>query len=517
MADKSREYWINRSLRNEERSNYEAVDILQRAKKHYEKAAKAIDDQIAAFYGRYASEQGLSYAEAVKKLNSKEARQWRKSLEAYVDEINSLPDGDMKDRLKAELDARAYASRITRLDALKSQIDMEIDRLMYNTENDLANGLTGIYSHEYYRKMFDIQQRAGRMFDFAHLDAEMVEAVLRYPWSGADFSSRLWENKRSLLFRLRETLTQSLIQGQSVTMTSKALAEKLGSSYSAAENLIRTESSRIHNDADKGAYQAAGISEYEFMATLSERTCKICGDLDGKTFPVEEAQTGVNFPPMHPRCRCTTVEHDPDEWKDWEAVGQPMPKRMTYEEWYAEQVEKKDPGSVELARKKEYNFSTDIRQLEKYSERLGDEAPKSLAAFQRLKYERPDEWAETKGFYAYKGRVPEASRNDYLAREAVKAVGVNGFVRVPPQPVNAKELHFKDKHGENHGCTEADAIHYIENARCSVTRKRWDGSHTNYYDFEGAAYIDDESGAINTAFSNKDFDDKTKAILEVFK
>lgn len=96
-------------------------------------------------------------------------------------------------------------------------------------------------------------------------------------------------------------------------------------------------------------------------------------------------------------------------------------------------------------------------------------------------------------------------------------MGVKGFVRVPPQPVNAKGLHFKDKHGENHGCKVEDAVHYIENASCSVTRKRWDGSHTNYYSFEGAAYMDDESGAINTAFSKKDFDDKTKAILEVFK
>lgn len=68
--------------------------------------------------------------------------------------------------------------------------------------------------------------------------------------------------------------------------------------------------------------------------------------MDGKVFDIGDAQTGVNYPPMHPNCRSTTVEYDPDEWKDWEAIGQPMPERMTYSQWAAEQgIE--TPGSIE--------------------------------------------------------------------------------------------------------------------------------------------------------------------------
>lgn len=198
-------------------------------------------------------------------------------------------------------------------------------------------------------------------------------------------------------------------------------------------------------------------------------------------------------------------------------MGKPMPKRMTYEGWYAQQVEKKGVGSVEIAHKKEYNFNTDMRQLERYSERLGDEAPKSLTEFQTLKCERPDKWAEIKGFYTYKGHAPEATKEEYRTREAVKSTGVTDFVRVPPQPIKTDGLQFEDQHGENHGCTLENAISYIENAKCSIRCKRWDGFHTNYYSFAGATYMDDRNGVINTAFSNKDFDAKTKAILEVFK
>ena len=207
----SNDYWAKRAAKLEERAAKQGDAVAKRALRHYKRAAKEISNNIEAFYGRYAAEQGFSYAEAVKRLSSTEAKAWAKTLGEYVDEINALPDGNLKTRLIAELDARAYSSRITRLDALKAQVDMEIDRLMVGLENEMQEGFGDLYTDSYYRKMFDIQQHAERMFDFAHLNRELVEKALTYPWSGADFSSRLWENKRALLFNLREIMTQGAV------------------------------------------------------------------------------------------------------------------------------------------------------------------------------------------------------------------------------------------------------------------------------------------------------------------
>ena len=120
---------------------------------------------------------------------------------------------------------------------------------------------------------------------------------------------------------------------------SKSLADAMGKSYHQAETLIRTETNHFHAEADTRAYDAAGVEEYEFVATLDSRTSEICAGLDGKHFPIKEAKTGVNYPPMHPRCRSTTVEYDPEDAADWAASGQPMPDNMTYEEWTEEQDE----------------------------------------------------------------------------------------------------------------------------------------------------------------------------------
>lgn len=78
-------------------------------------------------------------------------------------------------------------------------------------------------------------------------------------------------------------------------------------------------------------YQKAADKLKKSMATMDARTCEVCGALDGKHFPIKDATPGVNFPPMHPNDRCTTVEYDPDDAADWAASGEKMPESMTYQ------------------------------------------------------------------------------------------------------------------------------------------------------------------------------------------
>lgn len=333
----SNEYWKKRALKLETRANKKGEALQKQLKREYTKAAKAIREKVDSFYMRYAKEQGLSYAEAIKALSSKEAREWRKTIAEYVEEIKALPDGAAKSRLIAELDMRSYASQQDRLSMLAGQIDMEIDRLFIGAEEQMRLTMGDVLEDGYYRKSFDLQQRAGVMSHIPRLSPEMVEEVLTYPWSGADFSTRLWNNKRALLFNLRQTMTQGLIQGQSIARMSKDLGDTLGKSYIATERLIRTETNYFHAEADKSAYDAAGVEQYEYMATLDKRTSDVCASLDGKVFNIKDAQVGVNYPPMHPWCRSTTVEYDPEDAADWAASGEPMPKSTTYEEWKAAQ------------------------------------------------------------------------------------------------------------------------------------------------------------------------------------
>ena len=135
-----------------------------------------------------------------------------------------------------------------------------------------------------------------------------------------------------------------MIRGDNIRDMSKAVAEKLGSSLKNAERVVRTETSHIHNTAEIEAYKAAGYEEYEFMASLGERTCPTCGGMDGKRFKLSDKADGLNFPPLHPNCRCTTVCWDEADEEQKALEGQ---RALDYEEWYRKYVEGREQPKLE--------------------------------------------------------------------------------------------------------------------------------------------------------------------------
>ena len=238
------------------------------------------------------------------------------------------------------------------------------------------------------------------------------------------------------------------------------------------------------------------------------------------TSPIDKAEEGVNYPPMHPNDRCTTVEYDPDDALDWYNSGQPMPENMTYEEWYDQQVAEHGPGYVETQREKAYNMKADADQFGRYADRLGADAPGSLEAFQDMKYNDPEAWSDLKSFYSYKGRVEEATRADFAVYKQVRASGIYGSARVPPEPIDLDTLVLDAAHvaQRGHGVTLDEAKSFIQSATFSLKRKHWTGDvFVNYYSQAGAAYVRVSDGVIRTAFKEAEFDDKIRNIMEGLK
>ena len=269
----NKDYWAARALQREAEAYARGAELSAKLYDAYQTALRDLRRQINDFYMRYARENRLTYAEAVKALNRAEAREWKASLGEWVERINAETDQEIKARLKAELDALSYRSRMDRLEAMCGQMEMTLDELCARCMREMSEEFGEAYRESYYKKSFDIQQRAGRIWEVAGIDVGMVEHVMSYPWSGANFSDRLWQNKTALLLNLRQDLTQGLIKGTGIGPLSKSLSEQMGQSYKAAERLVRTELNHFHNEADRAAYQAAGIEWYEFMATLDSRTC----------------------------------------------------------------------------------------------------------------------------------------------------------------------------------------------------------------------------------------------------
>lgn len=327
----SNAYWKRRAARNEARSGERSLSLIAELLRQYELAKVKLRREVNDFYARYADEDGISYADAVKRLNNAELTEWRYELGKYVEDINAETDSEVKRRLISELNARSYGSRITRLTVLEGQINAVTASLFSEGVAKAKATFGEVFTEGYFRTSYDLQCRSGFAREIAGIDEKLIEEVLSYRYDGQDFSSRIWKNKTALALNLKNTLTDSLIRGKSAAETAAALAKQTDVSFRSAARLVRTETNRFHNEGAMRAYSEAGIEYYEFIATYDARTCDECSALDGKRFKLSEKEPGVNFPPIHPNDRCTTVAYDPD-WDDGKAVEKLC---GGYEEWKA--------------------------------------------------------------------------------------------------------------------------------------------------------------------------------------
>lgn len=103
------------------------------------------------------------------------------------------------------------------------------------------------------------------------------------------------------------TLTDCVSRGLGVNQVVGYLAEDYKTSVYQAERLIRTELSRIQNQAALDRYIASGVEFYEIIGADDDRTCEVCGQMIGKIYSVMKAIPGVTLPPFHPNGRCGIV------------------------------------------------------------------------------------------------------------------------------------------------------------------------------------------------------------------
>lgn len=302
---KSKEYWKKRAERQENKAHKEGDKLLKELDKNLTNARKEIQKSINDLVVRYMDLTELSYADAIKNLTSSEFKEWRMTLEEYMAEIEKFKgiDEDIANKLKLELETLAMKSRISRLDTLKAQIDMELNRKAYAEQEALKGTLETVYNDSYR----DIRLDFGVESSVAYLDKDTLSDLINYPWSGTDFSNRIWENRAALGRILKEEIIQSFIQGISVKDLSDKIMGRMNSDRKNTERLVRTELNYALNQATKKGYEDSEVEEYEYLAEIDSRTSPQCRELNGKVFKLEDAKVGVNYPPMHPHCRSTTI------------------------------------------------------------------------------------------------------------------------------------------------------------------------------------------------------------------
>lgn len=340
----SESYWIKRAEEREQEWNKKSKGTIEKElAEYYRRALSRITDDIAVLYGRYAKDNNLTYTEASKLLTGKEFKQWRMSLEEYLDAI----DKNVDNKLLLELNTLAMRKRISRLDKLYSDTFKNLYKLGVDSENSMTKFLSGAYKDNYYKNLFDIGKTIGIKSSVSEVDDKKIRKVLNNSWSGKNYSQRIWKNTDKLAKLIKNEITDGFHRGVSINKMAKLVQQRMNVGKYEATRLVRTEMNCVQNQAALDSIKDADMKYYIFLATLDKKTSTVCRAHDRKVYPVDSATPGTNMPPLHPHCRSTIAgnltDYDTGRGKrsarDKNGNRIIIPAAMNYDDYYKIYVE----------------------------------------------------------------------------------------------------------------------------------------------------------------------------------
>lgn len=363
-----KEYWAERFEKLTDAQLNKGAEYYYNLQEQYRKAIASIEKDIAKWYTRYATENGITLAEAKRLLNGRELEEFRMSVKEYIAKGKSLDPKWAK-----QLEAASTKVHVSRLEALKVQMQQQAE-MLYSYERDGIDELArSVYTDGYYHTAYEIQKGIGVGFDLMALDANRIDKLIAKPWAadGKNFSQRIWNNRAQLVSELENRLTQSIIRGQSPKKVIAELAERFNVNKSRAGALVMTESAFFASASQRDAFNDLDVEKYEILATLDSRTSETCRVMDGEVIPMSEYKPGVTAPPFHVRCRSTTVPFFEDEFTVLEqraARGEDgkyytVPASMKYKDW--ENVFVKGNGNAD-----EWKAKHSVKSVAEYAEAM---------------------------------------------------------------------------------------------------------------------------------------------------
>lgn len=299
----SHEYWAKREAEALKHYVKDEKEYDKRLKQIYSNMLDACQNEISAFYGRYASKEGITITEAKKRVAKADIEAYERKAERYVKEK------DFSDKANEEMRLYNLMMKVNRLEMLKANIGLEL----ISGHDEIQKFMAGILKG---RTEEELKRQAGILGKTIQNNAKLAESIVNASFHNASFSDRIWLYQDLLKADMDKLLQSGLIQGKNPRELARELRKTFHTSEYNAERLMRTELARVQTDAQKKSFERNGFEEYTFI--VNGGCCEICEAIKGKHFKVSKMMPGENAPPMHPHCRCSVAAYeDSAEYEAW--------------------------------------------------------------------------------------------------------------------------------------------------------------------------------------------------------
>ncbi|WP_238143810.1 minor capsid protein [Streptococcus suis] len=316
----------------------------------YQESFDRMQREIDGFYIRYASREGLTKQEAMKKASEMDVTKFADKA------AKAVKEKDFSHATNEWLKVYNLKMKVSRLELLKAELTLEIQNLTAEVNEIFDKARTDEYLNEYKRQ-------AGILGISSSGAKKRMQAILDADFYGQKFSARVWGGlglratlQRDVFGSLNRIFTDMMGYKQEM----KRLAKKYGTSEQNAKRLLKTEIARINADTQYDMLKDNGFTHLIYVAEPG--ACEVCQALDGVAIPIDKVEKGVNFYPMHPNCRCSAYGHIK---MDYKAGGSTLDG---YELWNAsieaedEKVYNQDMFTLDLmAKQRSFTVGNDIR------------------------------------------------------------------------------------------------------------------------------------------------------------
>lgn len=290
-------YWSKRLQELDVSLSKDEKQLFSELSKYYEQEYAALDKEIAAYYAKYGEENVIAFRTLLLELPDADKQLLLQNMDEFAKQYPEFAD---------LLPVRESIYKLNRLEGLQTSIVLQQLKI-------------GAIEQAKFREHFEKQalkyanyaaEQLGFGTNFYRIDSEMLQVVIGNPWcNGKDFSERIWANREALAQTLQNEIANGLIRGEDYKTMARVLHQKFeNTSQKQAERLVFTEDTYLSNEAKIRPFERnAAYTHYEYLCVEDHRTCETCRALSGQTFEISKRNAGLNFPPMHPWCRCTVM------------------------------------------------------------------------------------------------------------------------------------------------------------------------------------------------------------------
>jgi|GEM_PF-2607242 len=241
----------------------------------------------------------------------------------------------LRQKVMRNIMAKINSGKLDNRAVMKNLISLHTWAMVGDIDKAVTGYLVKVADDAFGRGTFLLQKRFGVAWEFDAYSRDFTRKFVSKRFTVKDAEDFI----KPMGKRMEREMAEGIMRGESIDKVAKRVRD-VDSNVSkvVSERVARTTITTVANDCHMDSYKKAGVKRYELVATYDERTCPVCGSLDGKRFPISEAVAGKNYPPIHPNCRCTTVavlSKELEERVKEERIRNGGPAEyLSYETWY---------------------------------------------------------------------------------------------------------------------------------------------------------------------------------------